>query len=132
MNLFEIASRKKYRFNSPKGPLTVEHLWGLPLTDAHGNVSLDMIAKSIFADMKDEGEVSFVEKSPMTDDTLSNKLDIVKHIIAVKLAEREAFMNQKAVAEKKRLLNQIIAEKENDELKGKSLDDLRKMAADLG
>ena len=32
MNIFEQAARQAFRFESPKGFLTVEDLWNLPLT----------------------------------------------------------------------------------------------------
>ena len=81
MNLFEIASRKAYRFASLKGELTVEQLWQLPLT-SRGGTDLDTLAKGIFKDLKATEEESFVSvnTNPRRGD-LENKLEIIKHII---------------------------------------------------
>ena len=59
MNLFEIATRAKFRFDSLKGALTVEQLWELPLQSRTG-VDLDTVAKGINASLKEVAEESFV------------------------------------------------------------------------
>lgn len=53
--LFELATRQKLRFASPKGLLTVEDLWDLPMT---GNTSLDSVSKLANRDVKVSAEES--------------------------------------------------------------------------
>ena len=54
-NLFEVAARKKYRFDSQKGLLSVEELWDLPLQSTK-SVSLDSIAIALNKEIKALGK----------------------------------------------------------------------------
>lgn len=127
--MFQKASRKKLRFETPLGFLSVEDLWDLPLQS--GKANLDDIAKALFRRVKDQDTVSFVVKSKTQDDTLQLKFDIVKYIIDVRLAEAEVAETAKVNKEKKQQILAIIAAKENEALMGSSLDELRKMAESL-
>jgi hypothetical protein len=127
--MFQKASRKKLRFETPLGFLSVEDLWDLPLQS--GKANLDDIAKALFRRVKDQDTVSFVVKSKTQDDTLQLKFDIVKYIIDVRLAEAEVAETAKVNKEKKQQILAIIAAKENESLMGTSLDELRKMAESL-
>jgi len=55
MEMFAFATKKKIRFETSKGLLSVEDLWDLPLTSDNGRPNLDDIAKGIYKAMK-EGE----------------------------------------------------------------------------
>lgn len=130
--MFEAASRLKFRFESPKGLLSVEDLWDLPLTSNTGKANLDDIAKGIYRQMKTTGDdVSFVTPAQKSDASNEVKLDILKHIIAVRVAERDAAALAAANREKKQQLLALIAQKENDQLAGKSLDELKALAESL-
>jgi hypothetical protein len=128
--MFQKASRKKLRFESPQGLLSVEDLWDLPLQSSKA-ANLDDIAKALFRKVKDQDDVSFVVKSKAQDDTLQLKFDVVKHIIDVRLAEAEVAETAKANKEKKQQILAIIAAKESEALMGSSLDELRRMAESL-
>lgn len=128
--MFEIATRMKYRFSTNAGNLSTEDLWDLPLTSVK-NVSLDSVARSLSRTLKEDQEESFVVKKSSACEVTETKLEIVKHIISVKLAERDRRQTAEAVkVEKVKLLN-IIAEKEGEALKGESIDDLKKRLLDL-
>lgn len=129
--MFQKAARLKLRFDSPKGPLTVEDLWDIPLTSATGKVNLDEIARGLFRQLRSDDTVSFVEPTQKSNPTIQLKFDIAKHIIDVRLAENEAVAKARANADRKQTLLGIIAQKENEVLLGSSLDDLKKMAEAL-
>jgi len=124
-NKFIAGTRQKVRFESKKGLLTIEDLWYLPLTHKTG-FDLDSVAISINKELKEKEEESFVKKTTKENEELHLKLDIVKYIIEVKMKEQE---ERKLLAEKKakrEKLLQLIEEKQEDELKSKSLDELKK------
>ncbi|MDI6103154.1 hypothetical protein QLQ12_31520 [Actinoplanes sp. NEAU-A12] len=106
MTIFEKATREKFRYPSTKGLLTTEQLWELPLT-AKSGFSLDDVAKAVNAELKAIDTESFVatETNPAKA-TLETKLEVVKHVIAIRLAEDEA---AKAVAAKKLEKEKLLA-----------------------
>lgn len=131
-DLFIKASRMKFRFPSPIGMLTVEDLWDINLTTTKSNVAnLDDIAKALYKKVKEDTSESFVVKAKPSTDIYSDMLDIVKHIIAVRLEDAEKLAAIKANKEKKQLILSIIAQKQNEQLLGSSMEDLEKMLAEL-
>lgn len=123
--MFEKASRYKLRFHTTRGRISVEDLWDLPLLG--GSDCLDEIAKGLRLKVKDSAEESFVVKSDKKDDVLQLKFEIVKHIIEVRLKEAEAAANAKVLREKKQQIMSIIADKESEALRGKDVDELKKL-----
>lgn len=131
--MFEEAARKQFRFESPNGPVfMVEDLFVLPLSSRTGRPNLDDIAKGLHKQLKESQEVeSFVSESKSVDDTLQTKFDIVLHVINVRKAEAAAAKAASDNKEKKQKILALIAQKQDQELMGKSLDDLRQMAEAL-
>lgn len=129
--MFDKAARLKFRFNTPKGLITAEDLWDLPLTSSMSNPNLDDIAVSLSKQLKATDETSFVNTTKTVDSTLQTKFDIVKHIIDIKLAERDTASIARANKEKKDQILALIATKQNEQLAGTSLEDLMKMAEAL-
>jgi hypothetical protein len=106
--LFIKASRQKLRIPSNRGELTVEDLWDLPLT-ASSNLSLDGVAKALHRKVKaDSEEISFVTPVGTKSNGDAEALEIVKHIIGVKIAERDAAAARRERAQKRaKLLEQL-------------------------
>ncbi|MBE1490809.1 hypothetical protein [Plantactinospora soyae] len=106
MTIFEKATREKFRYPSSKGLLTTEQLWELPLT-AKSGFSLDDVAKAVNVELKAIDTESFVatETNPAKA-TLETKLEVVKHIIAIRLAEDQS---AKAAAAKKLEKEKLLA-----------------------
>lgn len=123
-NLFEIATRAKYRFPY-NGKISVEDLWDL--TPAQ----LDTIYKTLNKNMKAQGEDSLLTEATV-DTTLTNMVEIVKHIFTVKRNEAETRKVAVENAEKKRRIMDALAKKQDEALNAASEEDLKKMLADLG
>jgi len=124
MNIFEYAVRNKVRFPF-KGIISVEDLWDLSLTN------LDSIYKTLNKQVKQSEEESLLSTKATVDTELEVQINIVKHIVSVKLAEQEA--REKAAAQKaqRQKIMAIIAAKKDEELQNSSVDDLEKMLDDL-
>ena len=125
-NLFETATRLKYRFQSAIGLLSVEDLWELPLLKAGRQAAcLNDVAKVIARTLREAEEESFVaEAGSSQTDLLSDKLELVKHIIQVKKAEQEANEKAEDRRKQKQQLLEILHEKRNDGLKALSIEEI--------
>jgi hypothetical protein len=123
-NLFELASRNKFRFASTKGELTAEQLWDIPLT-ASNKVDLENIAQAANQELKAASEESFVElnRNPAKV-ILEQKLELVKHIIAVRLDDQEKALKKQANAIERKRLIEILAKKQDQELEGMSKEEI--------
>ena len=131
MSIFQQASRLKLRFDSNKGLLSSEDLWDLPLTSTVNRDNLDDIAKKLYKQLKDSNTESFVVKAVKTDEVLQLKFDIVKTIIDIKVAEAEKATVAREAKEKKQRILALIAQKQDEQLAGTSLEELQKLADSL-
>ena len=123
-NLFEIATRNRYRFNY-KGIMTVEDLWSLRVED------LDAIFKMLNRQKKTADEDSLLATKSAEDQDLANKIDIVRYIVSVKLAEaaeRVSAAEKKAQRDK---IMEIVAKKKDKALEDMGIDDLMKKLEEL-
>lgn len=130
-NIFKQAAQLKMRFPSVRGFLIAEQLFDLPLTSKNG-VDLDTVAKDVNKLLKEQAEESFVSttENPQAT-TYQLMLDIVKEIIADKLAEAAAARTRSANAAERQRLLALLDEKNNDELKGLSKEELQKRISEL-
>lgn len=129
-NLFEHATRNKLRFESNKGPLSVEQVWDAPLTSRNG-FSLDEIAKQAKRELDAISEESFVQQVSPLKSVAEMKLEVVKHIITVKLAEKESASKRAERAELRQQLSQALADKQSDAIKNMSTEEIQKRLAEL-
>ena len=123
-NLFEIATRNRYRFNY-KGVMSVEDLWSLRVED------LDAIFKMLNRQKKTADEDSLLATKSAEDQDLANKIDIVRYIVSVKLAEaaeRVSAAEKKAQRDK---IMEIVAKKKDKALEGMGIEDLMKKLEEL-
>lgn len=125
-NLFLQATREKFRFESPKGDLSVEQLWDLPLTSRTG-FDLDTVAKAVNANLKSSNEESFVNASnnPAVS-RLQAQLEVVKAIIEVKLAQAEAMKKRAEKAVERQRLMEVLHSKKDQELQGLSVEEIER------
>jgi len=132
MDLYKEATRLKLRFPTPKGNITLEDVWDLPLTSKTGkNANLNDLAKTLNRELKNDDDEDFVRRRLRPNAELTMKFEIVKDVIAVRLAESDAAEAAKVAKEKKAQIMALIVEKETEALKGKSLEDLRALLDSL-
>lgn len=124
MNLFEIASREKYRFPY-KGLISVEDLWDLTMPQ------LDGVYKALSKEVKTQGEDSLMAEAT-TDKKLTNMIEIVKHIFSVKQEEADARKTAAENKKKRERIAEVLAQKEDEALHNMSADELKKLMTDLG
>lgn len=123
-NIFEYATRNKVRF-SYKGMISVEDLWDLGVTE------LDKIYKALNSQVKQSQEESLLATKSEGDEVLDIQIEIVKYIVYVKLAEKEALAKAADKKAQKQKIMAIIAKKQDESLENASVEDLEKMLAEL-
>lgn len=123
-NVFEKAVRNKFRF-SYKGSQSVEDLWDLTPSE------LDLIFKDLNRLVKAGKEESLLGQKTSETQELEDKIEIVKYIVNVKLAEVEKRLKQKENAKKKEEILTILSDINSSELKSKSKEELLGMLKDL-
>ena len=123
--MFEIATRTKMRFPF-KGMVSVEDLWDLSVRD------LDSIFKTLNAQVKKSQEESLLATKTKEDETLAIQIEIVKHIVKIKLDEAEVAKQSKELKEKKQKIMEIIAAKQDESLQNASIEELQAMLDNLG
>ena len=118
--MFETAVRSKMRFPY-KGQISAEDLWVLNVN------ALDDVFKSLNAKVKASQEESLLQTRSKESEELAIQIEIVKYIVSVKLAEAQAREEAKENAAKRQHILSILADKQEDALRGKSVKELQQM-----
>lgn len=123
MNNFMEASRMKLRVNTKQGQLSVEQLWDLNLS------ALSTIIKNTKKILKEENDddLSFLDETKKVDLETQLTFDIVKEIYLTKKREIDAEKNAASIKEHNEKIMQLIYEKQQGELKDKSIEELQSM-----
>ena len=124
INLFEVATRANYQFPF-RGMINVIDLWDLSLTN------LDSVFKTLNAEVKKFEEESLLHTKSKEDEEISNKIEIVKYIVNVKLNEKKKRENDIKNAETRQKLLEIKAKRQNAALENMSDEELDKALAEL-
>ena len=122
--MFEKAARLKLRINY-KGLCSVEDLWDLSVNE------LDMIFKKLNARLREQKEDSLLEEKSPANNLLMLEIDIVKHIVSVKLAEKAAAEMASLKADRKQKILGIIAHKQDAALMDMPVEELNKLLEEL-
>jgi hypothetical protein len=122
--MFEVAVRAKMRFPF-KGLVSVEDLWDLSVTN------LDSVFKVLNSQLKQVKEESLLNVRTEQDKELDTKIEIVKYVVGVKLEEENLRLKAKEKREQKQKIMEILSDKQDADLKNKSVDELRSMLDEL-
>lgn len=130
MNIWFNAALDKYRFNTQKGNLATEDLFDLKMEELdviYSNLSeeLDVISSgtSLFEDSntKKSNEIK----------VLKDKIGIVKAIFDYHKSNKESAEKSAKIKAMKDELNEVIAQKQKDELASMSIDKLKSIRDSL-
>ena len=126
INIFEYASRNKIRFASPRGELSVEQLWDIPLR-SKDDFNLNTVAKATNKALKDATEESFVETTRTALHVrLEVALDCVKHVIETKINDESTAKKRADNKMEREKLLAILADKQAGKLSALSENELKK------
>lgn len=125
INIFEYAAKNKLRFPF-RGSIGTEDLYDL------SPANLDSIYKTLSREAKKNEEESLLADKSADDVQLSVKIDIVKYIVAEKLAAIERAKKAAATKLQAEKIRAILAKKQDAALEEMSPEELQKMLEDLG
>lgn len=123
-NMFEYATRNKVRFPF-KGQISVDDLWDLRTDD------LDTVFKTLNRQVKQSEEESLLVTKTAEDTALDVQIAIVKYIFDIKMQEANARLLDKERKAQKQKIMAILANKQEQELQNKSVDELQKMLEEI-
>lgn len=126
MNVWFDAVLEKYRFVCSKGNLTTEDLFDLKMEELD-SIYQDLVddldqleGKSLYDNDEDKDKANKIK-------ALENKLCIVETIFNYHKANKAAAEKAAKTKAMKDELNEVIAQKQKDELAGLSIDELKKI-----
>lgn len=122
---FEYAVRNKLRFPY-KGKISVEDLWDLSETQ------LDQVYKELKKQEQHLKEDSLLSRKTKEEEILEIQIEIVKYIVVVKLAEKEAMKKVAENKEKKQKILAVLAARDDKALEQASDEELKRMLEELG
>ncbi len=135
VNIFERATRQNLTFSSDKGPLTVQQVWQVTLLSRNNRFDLERMAQDAARDVQESSGQSFVtERAAPVSKAFKEaqlRLDVLKHIIAVKLSEaKEA---EAAVANRAQIarINAALSQKDDEALNAATTEELLAKRAEL-
>lgn len=123
-NIFERAAREKTRFPY-KGICTAEDLWDLTVH------KLDDIFQILNAKLKTEDDESLLGTKSMETSELALQVEIIRHIVGVKLAEAAAAETREVQRQKNATIDGILAGRKEEELMNMSEAELLQLRKDV-
>ncbi len=123
MDIYKEGAKRNLRFPTTKGPLSIEQLFSLSQS------AVALVVKNCKKVLKgdNDDELSFLDESTKINTEDQLRFDIAKDIYLTKKAEADEI---KTKADRKAFEQKIlglIAEKQEDSLKGKSIEELTAM-----
>ena len=122
MSNFKKASQIKLRFTTAQGLLTTEQIWELNLKQLTDLIK--GLKKSLNKSTNDES-LSFLDDTFEVDKVAELRFEIAKEIYLAKKEELDLALNASKNKEHDQYILSLIAEKEKEELKGKSVEELQ-------
>lgn len=122
--MFEQAAKTKLRFNFNASVVSTEDLYDLSLYE------LNTMAKFVNKNVKENEEESFIAPVTLNEGKDTLRLNILKAVIKFKLDVMEANKTATQKKAKKDKIMEILFEKENDDLKSMSKEELTELLND--
>ena len=123
--MYKQAVMLKLRFETPKGPLTVEQLFDLSMTDL--STTIKKVNALIKKEQVTDNELSFLEGVDTTETQNSLRFRILKDVYLTKKEARDAAALDYEKKQRNQRIAEIIAKKKDEALESKSIEELEKM-----
>lgn len=124
MDIYKLANQQGLRFPTTKGLLSVEQLFTLKQTELANIVKS---CKKVLSGTSSDDDLSFLDESKTVNKEDQLRFDIAKDIYLTKKAEAEEVRTKAERKAFEQKILSLIAEKQEDSLKGKSIEELTAM-----
>ena len=124
MNVFMEATRKKMRFPSTKGMLTVEDLWDL------NNNALNEVYMQLKSEKKEDDGLLPSSNSAYNQE-IDVKLEIIRCIYDSKVYAQKVQESNEVRRQQKEKIKEILKDREDGALRNKSTEELEEMLKNL-
>lgn len=121
--MYKKASQLKFRFETAKGLLSVEQLWDLNLADLSDAIKK---VKSVLK-KDDDDELSFLEDGKKIDSENELRFEIMKDVYLTRKKQQEDALSELEKKNHNQKILELISDKKNEELRGKSVEELQAM-----
>ena len=119
--MFKQASKLKLRFQVPSGTVSTEQLWDMSLP------ALDKLTVALETASKRTAKKSFLTVSSPDDKEATLKFKIALAILEERVEELEASKNEESNKRHNAKIDALIAEKQDESLKSKTIEELEAM-----
>lgn len=126
MDIYKQGIKEGVRFMTTKGNLSIEQLFHLTQTDLANSIKNQkkLLRKT------DEDDLGFLDETSKVDVTEQLKFDILKDVYLTKKADADALKNAKLNKEHNKKIMELIQNKKDESLAGKTIEELEKMLVD--
>jgi len=126
MNIFERAIRRKLRFGNYNGLIGAEDLFDLTLPQ------LNEVAKRHHNELQSATEISFIDEVSAEDIEAKLRMDVIKHVIASKMADKVRGEKAAETNAKRARIKELMAKKRDEEDSELSFEELEEQYNALG
>ena len=123
MNIFEEASRRKFRFPY-NGSITVEDLFDL------NKAQINKVYQTLSVQVKSK-ESTLLSVTTAEDKDILNKIEIVKYVFNEKVEKENRMLRDKETSIKKQRIMEVMSKKQDESLENTSMEDLQKMLDEI-
>lgn len=120
-NIWKYAAKNKLVFATNKGTLNASDLFDLKIED------LDKIYANLKKQEDNQNTYTLLDTKKKENADLEIKIQLVKEVFDDKIAAKEAAEKAAQTREQNRKIKDIIERKKDQELEGKSIEELEKM-----
>lgn len=132
MSMYKKAAKLKIRFITSRGPLSIEQLMDLSMTELEKLVRAQHKVLKEAAKVDSDAELEFLEVNKTPKENIEQlKFDILKDIYMDKKNEKADKLADEEKRKRRERLAELIAEKKDAADKDKSLEELEKELAEL-
>ena len=127
--MYKQAARQKLRFDTPKGSLSVEHLFDLSIADL--TATIKKVNEAVKKEETVDNDLAFLENDNVVESQNVLRFKILKDVYMTRKEERDAAKSDADKKRQRQRIAEVIAKKKDEALENMSVEELEKMMETL-